>query len=185
MVSYNGYICCCPICGSELAHKIEIYPFDCWDCGGSRKTTKEERKQYNTLNRRIAFKYISQQPKAYYEQLSTHQYGDSSHWKEIFVEQELSKNPMFDRNKYLCSCQRQAERDRRIAERNARQAYREAHPEEFKPAPPKPQPKCPTCGSTNIRKISDLRRGIHGVAWGLLSTTARSQFECKNCGYKW
>lgn len=46
-------------------------------------------------------------------------------------------------------------------------------------------PKCPTCGSTNIQKISDLRRGVHAVAWGLLSNTARSQFECKNCGYKW
>lgn len=46
-------------------------------------------------------------------------------------------------------------------------------------------PRCPTCHSTNIRKISDLRRGAHAVAWGLLSTTARSQFECKNCGYKW
>ena len=50
---------------------------------------------------------------------------------------------------------------------------------------PTPQPKCPTCGSTNIQKISDLRRGVHAVAWGLLSKTARSQFECKNCGYKW
>lgn len=47
------------------------------------------------------------------------------------------------------------------------------------------KPHCPTCNSTNISKISDLRRGIHGVAWGLLSNTARSQFECKNCGYKW
>ena len=46
-------------------------------------------------------------------------------------------------------------------------------------------PHCPTCNSTNILKISDLRRGIHGLAWGLLSNTARSQFECKNCGYKW
>ena len=45
-------------------------------------------------------------------------------------------------------------------------------------------PKCPTCGSTNIKKISDLRRGIHGLAWGILSNTARSQFECKKCGYK-
>ena len=46
-------------------------------------------------------------------------------------------------------------------------------------------PRCPTCSSTNIKKISELRRGVHAAAWGLLSTTARSQFECKNCGYKW
>lgn len=46
-------------------------------------------------------------------------------------------------------------------------------------------PHCPTCNSTNVKKISSIRRGIHAISWGLLSTTARSQFECKNCGYKW
>ena len=46
------------------------------------------------------------------------------------------------------------------------------------------QPKCPVCGSVNIQKISELRRGTHALAWGILSNTARSQFECKNCGYK-
>lgn len=46
------------------------------------------------------------------------------------------------------------------------------------------QPHCPICNSTNIKRISDLRRGIHAVAWGLFSKTARSQFECKNCGMK-
>ena len=51
--------------------------------------------------------------------------------------------------------------------------------------PDETTPRCPTCNSTNIKKISDLRRGVHAAAWGLLSTTARSQFECKNCGYKW
>ena len=47
------------------------------------------------------------------------------------------------------------------------------------------QPKCPTCQSTNIKKISALSRGAHAYAFGLFSKTARSQFECLNCGYKW
>ena len=46
-------------------------------------------------------------------------------------------------------------------------------------------PKCPTCHSTNISKISGTKKAIHGIAFGLLSKTATSQFECKNCGYKW
>lgn len=46
-------------------------------------------------------------------------------------------------------------------------------------------PKCPTCGSTNIKKISDLNRGVHALAFGFVSKTARSQFCCENCGYKW
>ena len=47
------------------------------------------------------------------------------------------------------------------------------------------KPKCPTCGSTNIRKISELRKTGGALMFGLLSTTARSQFECLNCTYKW
>ena len=46
-------------------------------------------------------------------------------------------------------------------------------------------PKCPTCSSTNIRKISTTRKVAGAIGFGLLSKTAKSQFECKNCGYKW
>lgn len=46
-------------------------------------------------------------------------------------------------------------------------------------------PKCPTCQSANIKKISITQKAIHGVAFGILSKTAYSQFECCNCGYKW
>lgn len=47
------------------------------------------------------------------------------------------------------------------------------------------KPKCPTCGSTNIEKISAIARGMSLGMFGLASKTARSQFMCKNCGYKW
>lgn len=46
-------------------------------------------------------------------------------------------------------------------------------------------PKCPTCGSTNIEKISATSKVVGAVAFGLFSKTARSQFKCKNCGAKW
>lgn len=47
------------------------------------------------------------------------------------------------------------------------------------------RPKCPTCQSTKIRKISATRRAVGALGFGLLSKTAKSQFECMNCGYKW
>lgn len=47
------------------------------------------------------------------------------------------------------------------------------------------KPKCPTCGSTNIKRISDVRKAAHALTFGLFSATARSQFECLNCHYKW
>ena len=46
-------------------------------------------------------------------------------------------------------------------------------------------PRCPTCGSTNIRKLSAGARGVSLGLFGLASKTARSQFVCDNCGYKW
>lgn len=47
------------------------------------------------------------------------------------------------------------------------------------------KPHCPTCGSTNIKKLSTTKRITHGAMFGLFSKTARSQWECKNCGNKW
>jgi phage/plasmid primase-like uncharacterized protein len=46
-------------------------------------------------------------------------------------------------------------------------------------------PKCPTCSSTNVEKISGTAKVAGAVAFGLFSKTARSQFKCKNCGYLW
>lgn len=47
------------------------------------------------------------------------------------------------------------------------------------------KPHCPTCGSTNIEKISATSKVVGAVAFGLFSKTAKSQFKCKNCGAKW
>lgn len=46
-------------------------------------------------------------------------------------------------------------------------------------------PKCPTCGSTNIRKISATKKLGGALGFGIFSKTVRSQFECLNCKYKW
>ena len=46
-------------------------------------------------------------------------------------------------------------------------------------------PKCPTCQSTNIERIGAVTRGVAAGLFGLFSSTARSQFVCENCGYKW
>lgn len=54
-----------------------------------------------------------------------------------------------------------------------------------KPLKQRNTPKCPTCSSTNIYKISATHKVAGAIGFGLLSKTARSQFECKNCGYKW
>lgn len=169
---------CCAICGSKILH----FGGRCVDCKSSRGTTKEERTKHNSPARFTPISFTSKKPIEYYKDLSIQRYNDDSRWKDIFVEQELSLNSLFDRNKYEYSCQMQMERDELVAQRDARST----EPIQYTPQPAPPlKPKCPTCSSTNIKRISSFKRGVHGLAWGLLSKTARSQFECKNCGYKW
>ena len=46
-------------------------------------------------------------------------------------------------------------------------------------------PKCPTCGSTNIEKISIGKKSIGFIAVGVFSSNFGKTMHCKNCGYKW
>lgn len=45
-------------------------------------------------------------------------------------------------------------------------------------------PRCPVCGSQDIKRISSLRRYINLQTAGLHSDTLNKQMECKSCGYK-
>lgn len=46
-------------------------------------------------------------------------------------------------------------------------------------------PHCPTCGSTNVEKISVGKKVVGGALFGLFSSNVRKTMCCKNCGYKW
>lgn len=46
-------------------------------------------------------------------------------------------------------------------------------------------PKCPTCGSTNIRKIGGVERGASIATFGIFSKKINKTFKCENCGYTW
>lgn len=46
-------------------------------------------------------------------------------------------------------------------------------------------PKCPTCGSKNIKSISASSRWLSVGLFGFGSNKVGKTMECKNCGYKW
>lgn len=48
-----------------------------------------------------------------------------------------------------------------------------------------PTPKCPTCGSTDIEKISLTSKAVGGFMFGMFSSNVRNTMHCKHCGYKW
>lgn len=46
-------------------------------------------------------------------------------------------------------------------------------------------PHCPTCISTNIKKISTTSKAVNVALFGLLGNKRKKQFHCNNCGYEW
>lgn len=53
---------------------------------------------------------------------------------------------------------------------------------------PKPDtniPKCPTCGSTNIKRITTLNRVVSVGTLGLFSGKIGKNYECLDCKAKW
>lgn len=46
-------------------------------------------------------------------------------------------------------------------------------------------PKCPTCDSPNIKKISGLSKASSVALWGIFSRKVHKQWHCNNCGSEW
>lgn len=47
------------------------------------------------------------------------------------------------------------------------------------------QPHCPTCQSTNIKKISGLSKAGSVAMFGLFSRKVYKQWHCNSCGSEW
>ena len=48
-----------------------------------------------------------------------------------------------------------------------------------------PIPKCPTCGSTRIEKISTASKAVGFAMVGVFSSNFGKTMHCLQCGYKW
>ena len=45
--------------------------------------------------------------------------------------------------------------------------------------------KCPTCGSSDIKKITVGQKVTNIALFGLFGNKRTKQFHCENCGYEW
>ena len=115
--------------------------------------------------------YESLQEVDYYRDKSMKLIGNYSYARQILIDEEVSSNPLYNPNTNTHNAEK--EYNQRIAS-IFNQKKEEAN-----------VPKCPTCGSTNIKKISTSSKVFGAAMFGLFSKTARSQFECQNCHYKW
>lgn len=110
------------------------------------------------------------------------EYIDNFRWrdgdgKEAFMEEVVKKSPNLDKTLF-------EHRDEIIQHKNdemkASIAVGKAILEEQGRVP-----KCPTCGSANVQKISGTKRFVTTGLFGLSSSDIGKTMLCKNCGYKW
>lgn len=47
------------------------------------------------------------------------------------------------------------------------------------------KPKCPTCNSTNLKRVSTTSKVASVAMWGLFSQKAKKTWHCNSCGYEW
>lgn len=97
--------------------------------------------------------------------------------KDQFINEYIKSSPEFDQ--YLFEHREEDMFNKRISDR-AKLAHGASILEEQSKVP-----KCPTCGSTRVKKISTTSKVAGAAMFGLFSKTARSQFRCKQCGYTW
>ena len=97
--------------------------------------------------------------------------------KQQFINEYIKTSPEFDQ--YLFD-HRDEILARQSAEFDAKMAHGKAILEEQSRVP-----KCPTCHSTNIRKMGRIERGASIYAFGIFSKKINKTFKCQNCGYTW
>ncbi len=97
--------------------------------------------------------------------------------KDEFIQEYIKSSPEFDQNLFD---HRDEVLAKQSAEFNAKMAHGKAVLEEASRVP-----KCPTCQSTNIRKMGGVERGASIWAFGLFSKKINKTFKCNSCGYTW
>ena len=107
--------------------------------------------------------------------------------EDQFIEECIKSSPEFDEylfnNRDRIKAQKSAEYERDMAIGDAirqgadvKTAFRNGGQN---------MPKCPTCGSLNVRHISGGERVASVGFFGIFSKKINKTFKCNNCGYTW
>lgn len=95
---------------------------------------------------------------------------------QIILEEYVKPNPLFDEELYNLRVGK---------EKRQQQATLNQMRMEKQQAQKANVPRCPTCGSTNVEKISTAKKAFGFAMAGLFSSNLGKTMKCKNCGYKW
>lgn len=177
---------CCAVCGSTSFWGLDT---ECHNCGYKVEIPPDLRTDHHTTK---PLYFYSRHDIEDYESISLSKYGTKEKWYDVFVEEELSHISTFNYRKYKESKEIEENYYKmQVAKGNSVDTSRKTYikrmqkpRKETNKTQPVYTPKCPLCGSPNIKQISDIKKTTHALAFGLFSKTARSQWECKNCGNK-
>lgn len=117
---------------------------------------------------------------------------DDKEFQQIQTELKLAKRKEIDKlllmpkykcvNDYLSIKQTRDERYPEILQYN--DVSQDVNSSYIKPDPQPTSPTitCPTCGSTNTRKMGSIERGASILTFGIFSKKINKTFKCQNCG---
>lgn len=149
----------CPNCGTIDAGEDSIR-LKCYECGTTYKTTNIDRKSYW---KELGNACINDCSNEYTHDLLERYVGDTINWN-IF-------------NK------REGEWDKSLEKKHERGQQKQVKDQARQDAIN--TPKCPTCNSINIKKISTTSKVTNTALFGLFGTKRHKTFHCDNCGYEW
>lgn len=114
--------------------------------------------------------YFKPVPEKY---LNEGMWGINKNLEGEFIEKFIKASSNFD----------QASWDRRVGYQEIRKHYDEILRNEMQEE--KNVPKCPTCQSTNLKKITVTSKAMNTALFGIFGTKRHKTFHCNNCGYEW
>mgnify|MGYP003183039387 CR=1 FL=1 len=105
-----------------------------------------------------------------------HDTKDKISLREYMRRKYAFTNPNFSKTKYNARVEHIKDIHRQMD-----QLYQEAYDEVYG----RKKVTCPTCGSTNTKKISGLSKAASVGLFGIFSQKVKHQFHCNSCGYEW
>ncbi len=105
-----------------------------------------------------------------------------------FVMNELANNPIFSMEAYCTQIEKERESDKELAEFHHKQSCERQAKNLAQIQKEKDKqncvPKCPICGSTNIKKITVGSRAVKTAVFGTVGAVddAGKTYKCGNCG---
>lgn len=102
--------------------------------------------------------------------------NDDRNMYKIILEEYVKPNPLFDEELYNLRVGKE-KRQREATLNQMRMEKQQAQRANV--------PKCPTCGSTNVERISTAQKAFGFALVGLFSSNLGKTMHCRNCGYKW